>query len=38
MLNIDCIPKAITDLESQEFLNVSIIAKKYSVIYKTFKN
>ena len=37
MLNIDRIPEVITDLESQEFLNINIIAKKYSVIYKTLK-
>ena len=38
MLNIDRIPEAITDLESQEFPNVSATAKKYGIVRKTLEN
>ena len=38
MLNIDRIPEAIADLESQEFPNVRATAKKYGVVRKTLEN
>ena len=38
MRNIDCIPKAIADLESQEVPNVKATAEKYDVERKTLEN
>jgi hypothetical protein len=38
MRNINCIPKALADLESQKKPNVSTTAKKYDVVRKTLEN
>jgi hypothetical protein len=38
MRNIDRIPDAIADLESQERLNVKAAAEKYGVVRKTLEN
>ena len=38
MRNIDRIPEAIADLESQEVPNVKATAEKYNVAYKILEN
>ena len=38
MLNIDRIPEAIADLDTQEVLNVKATAEKYKVNRKTLEN
>jgi len=38
MRNIDRIPEAIADLDTQEVPNVSATAEKYNVVRKTLEN
>ena len=38
MRNIDRIPEAIADLESQEKPNIKVTAEKYNIIRKTLKD